>query len=83
MTTPNLPVTKPTKAIVAGIGTTLTALTTALATVSVAVGDDVVDASEVGAIVTALITAGVTVWAVWRVPNLPVESDENTTRYRR
>jgi len=82
MTTPKLPVTKPTKAIVAGVGTTITALVTMWATVNVAVGDDVVDAGEVGSIVTALITLGLTVYAVWRVPNAPVEPVETTARHR-
>lgn len=83
MTAPKLPITKPTKAIFAAVGTTITALTTMWATVSVATGDDVVDVGEVGSITTALITLGLTVWAVWRVPNRPVESDETETYSRR
>ena len=83
MTTPKLPVTKPTKAIVTAVGTSLTALTTMWATVSVAASDDVFDAGEVGTMTTALITLGLTVWAVWRVPNRPVETDETSTYTRR
>lgn len=61
------------KAYVAAVGVTLNALTTALAVVSVAVGDDAIDVSEVGAIVTALLTMVGTVWSVWRTPNEPVQ----------
>jgi hypothetical protein len=68
---PAVPVTAA-KAYVAAIGATLTALTTALGVVSVAVGNDAVDASEMGAIVTAVVTLCATVWGVWRVPNQPV-----------
>lgn len=63
--------TKPIKALVAGFGATLTALTTALATVSLAVGDDVVDAQEYGALTTAAVVLVTTVYGVWRVPNPP------------
>jgi hypothetical protein len=66
--------TGPTKAIVAGLGATLTALTTALATVSLAVGDDAIDASEVGSLASAIVSLIVTIGAVWRVPNKPVSS---------
>lgn len=57
------------KTVVAALGTTLTAITTALAAVSLALADDAVDLTEVSAIVTAALTAGATVWGVWRVPN--------------
>lgn len=50
------------KAIVAAIGMVVTVLTAILA-------DNVFDANEVGTLVTVLIEAGATVWAVWRVPN--------------
>jgi hypothetical protein len=74
--------TKPYKAWVAGIGATLTALSTALATVSVALGDDRVDASEVGAIATAAAVLVTTVYAVWQVPNPADNSDNNTGNHR-
>lgn len=73
-----LPITKPTKAIIAGVGTTLTALTTMWATVSVAASDDAFDAGEIGTLTTAFITLAMTVYTVWKVPNQPVESDEST-----
>lgn len=57
------------KAYVAALGVTLNAITTALAVVSVAVGDDAIDVTEVGSIATAFLTLIGTVWAVWRTPN--------------
>lgn len=50
------------KAIVAAIGMVITALTAILA-------DNVLDANEVGTLVTVLIEAAIAVWAVWAVPN--------------
>lgn len=70
MTTPSVP-TKGTKAIVAAVGVTLTALTTWLAAVAVAVGDDAIDFEEIGALVLATLTLASTVYGVWRVPNEP------------
>lgn len=53
------------KAVAAAVG--------ALATVVAGVfADDVLDVSEAGSLVTALITAGATVYAVFRVPNRPL-----------
>lgn len=69
----DLPEMTKAKAVVAGIGTTLTALTTALATVSVALSDDALDLAEISAVLTALLTAGATIYAVWRTPNKPVD----------
>jgi hypothetical protein len=60
---------KTAKAVVAGIGATLTALMTMWATVSVAAQDDAFDVGEIGTLTTAAITLALTVWAVWRVPN--------------
>jgi hypothetical protein len=57
------------KAVVAAIGTTATAVTTALATVSVAVGDDAIDVSEVGVILTAVASLVSTVYGVWKTTN--------------
>ena len=57
------------KAIVAALGTTLTALTTALATVSVVLSDDAIDLPEVSALVTAAVTLTATVYGVWRTHN--------------
>jgi hypothetical protein len=69
MNSPNLPVMTKAKTWVAAIGTTLTVITTALATVSVALADDAIDLAEVAGIVTAVLTAGASIYAVWRVPN--------------
>lgn len=60
---------KTAKAIVAGIGTTLTAVMTAITTVSFVLSDDAVDLNEIGTLATAAVTLGLTIWAVWRVPN--------------
>jgi len=60
---------KTAKAVVAGIGATLTALMTMWATVSVAAQDDAFDVGEIGTLTTAAVTLVLTVWAVWRVPN--------------
>ena len=57
------------KAVVAGIGATLTALTTALAAVQVALDDGALDAAEYGAVVTAGVVLVSTIYAVWRTPN--------------
>jgi len=59
-----MPVTKPTKAIIAAIGVLVTAL-------SGAVADDVLTMSEVANIVVAFVPGVLTVVAVWRVPNKP------------
>jgi hypothetical protein len=57
------------KALVAALGTSLTAATTALAVVSTALGDDAIDVTEIGSITSAIFSFGLTVYAVWRVPN--------------
>lgn len=62
------------KAWVAAAGTTATAITTALAAVSVALSDDAIELPEVAGIVTAVLTAASTIYAVWRVPNKVVRS---------
>ena len=60
---------KTAKMWVAALGTTLTALTTALATVQLVLSDDKIDIGEYGTIAIAVVTLVTTVWAVWRVPN--------------
>jgi len=60
---------KTAKAVIAGIGTTLTALTVMWATVSVAAQDDAFDVGEIGTLTSAAVTLALTIWAVWRVPN--------------
>lgn len=65
--------TKSYKAVASAIGATATAVTTAMATVSIVLGDDVVDAAEIGSVVTALAVLVGTVYAVWRTPNPPVD----------
>ncbi len=70
MTTPTVPV-KGTKAWVAAVGSTLTAAQTVVTTVAIVVGDDAIDANEVGGVVTTLITFALTVYGVWKVRNEP------------
>jgi hypothetical protein len=60
------------KALTAAVGGTLTAITTALATVQLVLADDAVDLAEYGTLATAIATLVATVAAVWRVPNRPV-----------
>lgn len=50
------------KAVVAAVGTVVTALTAAFA-------DDVLNVDEAGNIVAVVVSAGVTIYGVWRVPN--------------
>lgn len=50
------------KAVAAAIGTVVTAVNAALA-------DNLLGFDEVGTLVTAVVTAALTVYAVWRVPN--------------
>lgn len=50
------------KAITAAVGSLVTVLTAAFA-------DDVFSADEVGTLVSTLVTAALTVYAVWRLPN--------------
>lgn len=57
---------KAAKAIVAAVGTVVTALTAALA-------DEVLSLDEVGQLVAVVIAAAATIWGVWRVPNRPME----------
>lgn len=57
------------KAVAAAIGATLTALTTALAAVQVALDDGALDAAEYGTLTTAAVVLVGTVYAVWRTPN--------------
>lgn len=62
---------KPTKAIIAGVGSTLTALTTLWATLSLVAEDNGIDLGEVGTIATAVLVCIATIRAVWQVPNNP------------
>lgn len=63
MTYPIVKTTKA-KAVAAALGT--------LATLGAAVfADNVFDTGEVANVVSGLVTAGVTVYAVWRTPNRP------------
>jgi hypothetical protein len=70
--------TRKTKAVIAGVGSTLTALMTALATATVVLEDDAVDLSEITTITAAAVTLVATVYAVWRVPNTPVVTEKRT-----
>ena len=58
-------ITKPTKAIISALGTVLIVLTGA-------VGDDVLSMSDLTQLITTVVEAAATVYAVWRVPNRPV-----------
>jgi len=58
----------------AAIGSTLTAATTALATVQIVLSDDKVDFSEYGTVTTAVLTLAATVYAVWRTENKKVDN---------
>lgn len=62
----------PTKAIVAGVGTTLTALATMWATISVVDESNGIDIGEAGTIFTAVLVCIATIRAVWQVTNKPV-----------
>jgi hypothetical protein len=62
------------KAVVSAIGTTLTALATAWASVELAVSDGGFDAGEIGSTATAVAAAIGTIYAVWRVPNRAVSA---------
>lgn len=66
------------KAWLAALGTTLTAVTTALATVQLVLSDDAVDLAEYSTLVTAAVTLAATVYAVWRVPNKVIPTRERT-----
>lgn len=59
----------PHKAVISGIGTTLTAAATAWAAVEVATVDGALSVAEYGPLATAVATAAATIYAVWRVPN--------------
>jgi hypothetical protein len=65
------------KAWIAALGTTLTSITTALATVQLVLDDDAIDLAEYSTLATAGITLVATIYAVWRTPNRPVETPEN------
>lgn len=61
------------KAITAGVMTSLTAVMTCLATVQVVLDDDKVDISEYATVAGAVASLVATVYAVWKVPNRPLE----------
>lgn len=67
------------KAWIAGIGTTLTALSTAVATVTLVLSDDKVDFNEYGSIATAIAVLASTIYGVWVTPNKPknIEATES------
>jgi hypothetical protein len=62
---------KSTKAIVAGIGATATAVSTWVAAVAVVASDDAIDLNEISAVITATVALVATVVGVWRVRNKP------------
>lgn len=74
-TGPTVPVTTAAKAWVAGIGSTLTAIQTALAVAMLVASDGQLDGGEIGTLVTAGITMVATVYGVWKTTNQPVRSN--------
>jgi hypothetical protein len=64
--------TGPAKAWAAGIGLTLNAFTMGNAAVQLAVEDGTLSFDEIGSVLLALSTMVTTIYAVWRVPNKPV-----------
>lgn len=64
--------TKPTKAWVGAVGSTLTALTTFWASTAVFLSDDAVDFNEIGSLVSLGLSLGGTVYGIWRTENKPV-----------
>lgn len=75
MSTPNLPVTKPTKAVMAALWNTLGALQIFLGVVLTAMDDGAVDVIDVAPLVTGAMTLYVTVYAVWKTRNDPVPTE--------
>lgn len=59
----------------AAIGTTATAIASATAAVQVALSDGSLDGGDITAIVSAVIIAGASIYAVWRTPNKVVASN--------
>lgn len=57
------------KAVAAAVGTVCTVLVTAL-------GDDVLNMSEIAQVVTSLVTGALTVYAVYKVTNAPAAKPE-------
>lgn len=70
------------KAIVAAIGTTATAVGTAMATASVVLADDKVDFTEYGTIATAVALLVGTIYAVWKTPNKPKTPGQGASDWR-
>ncbi len=74
--TPSVPV-KGTKALVAALGATLTALMAWLSAVAVYAEDDRIDLGEVAPILGLTLSLIGTVYGVWKVTNKPV-TDPNS-----
>lgn len=55
------------KTVVGAVGTVVTALNAALA-------DNVLSLDETGHVVSVVLSAAVTIWGIWRVPNKPDEA---------
>lgn len=70
------------KAWVAAAGSTLTALTTALATASVVLDDDAVDMGEIVPITTAVVTLAATIYGVWKARNKPIDAGQTGVNVR-
>lgn len=68
-----VPITKPTKAIVAGIGGALQAACVFWAAVSLATSDDAFDVNEVSSLLAALLTFVGTVMGVYKTLNKPAD----------
>lgn len=69
MTSPKLPPMTSVKAWVAALGVTLTAISTAVAAVQVALSDGSLDGGDVASIITAVVVASGAIYGVWRAPN--------------
>lgn len=76
MTTPSVPV-KGTKAVVAAIGSTATAVLAFCTAVAVYAEDDKIDLGEVAPITGLVISLCGTVYGVWKITNRPKNDAES------
>jgi hypothetical protein len=77
MSTIGIPVFTKAKAIAAGIGASCTAVIVFLGVLLPDLADNKIDATEIGALVVAVVSLFGTVYAVWRTPNRIVTSQNN------
>lgn len=62
------------KAWMAGVGASITALSTFWTSASLILSDDQIDLNEYGSLTTLVVSLVATVYAVWKAPYKPVES---------